>query len=519
MAGNHRGGETVRKILVLTMMAVLLLGIVGFSADRKTIRVAMDVDADTLDPRLSRNTTAYRSCNLIYDALVQLDAELQPHPSLATSWETADSLTWIFHLRTDVTFSDGVALTAADVVFTYQTLTDPSFNAPYRSLYSPIQSIEAVDTYTVKMVLSKPYAPLFSYLDHPIVPKHIAETNPGQLVANPIGSGPFTLARWDKANRIVLSAREDYWGGASNLNIEIVVVPDPTARAQAFEAGDVDLIVSPLSPQDVSRLGRDPEFARFVVPGIGVTYLNFNCTDPILSDVRVRQALGMLVDQETISGYIYEGMDLPATSILLPSWTAYTEAIRQPQFNVAAAKAKLAAAGWVDGNGDGILDKNGQKLSIVLSTHTEDPNRVQTVEYLQYLFSQAGIEVELSVSDWASFSANVYASKHQLALLGWLNLVDPDRATYNQLYSTGASNWGKYVNPELDAALDAGRSGLTEDARNQAYRTAATIIASDVPYYIVLYQGHQQFYTPKLIGYEPNVRCFLRPLMTCTLGD
>jgi len=516
---GHEGGTTVRRILTLAVVAVLLLGVAGFSADRKTIRVAMDVDAGKLDPRLARDTTAYRACNLIYDALVQLDANFQPHPSLATSWETEDSLTWVFHLRTDVTFSDGTPLTAEDVAFTYQTLIDPNFGAPYRSLYTPIQTIEVVDAQTVKMVLSNAYAPLFSYLDHAIVPKHIAATNPDQLISNPIGSGPFTLARWDKGSKLVLEARDDYWGGASNLNIEIVIVPDATARAQALEAGDLDLIMSPLAPQDVSRLDRDPSITGVVMAGVGVTYLNFNCTDPILSDVRVRQAIGMLVDQATISGYIYEGMDLPATSILLPSWSAYTDAIRQPQFGVDAAKARLAEAGWKDTNSDGILDKNGEKLSIVLSTHTEDANRVQTVEYLQYLFSEVGIDATTSVADWASFSANVYASKHQLALLGWLNLIDPDRATYNQLYSTGANNWGKYANPQLDVALDAGRSGLTEAARTQAYRTAATIIASDMPYYIVLYQGYQVFYTPKLVGFEPNARGFLRTLMSCTLED
>ncbi len=509
----------MRKIFLLALIGLLVVGIAGFSAERTIIRVAMDVDAGTLDPRLARDTTAYRTCNLIYDALVQLDASFQPQPSLATSWEATDSTTWIFHLRTDVTFSDGTPLTADDVVFTYQTLTDPSFNAPYRSLYTPIKSIEAVDAHTVKMVLSEPYAPLFSYLDEGIVPKHIAATDPEQLVSNPVGSGPFTLSRWDKGSKIVLAARDDYWGGASNVDIEIDIVPDPTARAQALEAGDLDLIMSPLAPQDVSRLAHEEGIAGNIMAGVGTTYLNFNCVDPIVSDVRVRQAIGMLVDQDTISGYIYQGMDLPATSILLPSWASYTDAIRQPLFSVAAAKARLAEAGWKDTNGDGILDKNGQKLSIVLSTHSEDPNRIQAVEYLQYLFTQAGIDATTSIADWPSFIANVMAGKYQIALLGWLNLIDPDRAMYNQLYSTGANNWGKYSNPQLDAALDAGRTGLTEAARTQAYRAAATIIATDLPYYIILDQGYQVFYTPKLVGFQPNVRGFLRPLMTSTLED
>jgi peptide/nickel transport system substrate-binding protein len=509
----------MRKMFLLAIVGVLLLALTGLAADLKTIRVSQDVDADTLDPRLTTNTTAYRACDLIYDSLVTQDENLQLQPLLATSWETEDSLVWVFHLRTDVTFSDGEPLTAADVVFTYETMTDPDFNSPYRSLVNPIVAIEALDDYTVQMTLEQPYAPLFSYLDTGIVPEHIAATNPEQLYANPVGSGPYTLANWDKGSIINLVAREDYWGGAPNLNIDIVIVPDPTARAQALEAGDIDLVMSPLAPQDVVRLGRDPNIAGFELAGLGVTYLNFNVQDPILSDVRVRQAISMLVDAETIGGFIYQGMDTPATSMLLPNWPAYTDAVAQPTFTIEGAKALLAVAGWADTNNDGVLDKDGQDLSFVLSTHSEDPNRVQAVEYLQYLFSEVGIDCTANISDWPSFFATVLAGEHDIALLGWLNLNDPDRMFHRTLHSAGANNWAKYSNAAYDAAVETGRTVLDEAARTEAYQTAAGIIATELPYYIILYQGYQVYFTPKLIGYAPHVRGLMRNLTTCTLED
>jgi len=497
----------------------VLLGLSGLAAERKTIRVSQDVDADTMDPRLTTNTTAYRSTDLIYDSLVIQDEDLKLKGLLATSWETDDSLVWIFHLRTDVTFSDGEPLTADDVVFTYETMIDPDFGSPYRSLVNPIVAIEALDDFTVQMTLEQPYAPLFSYLDIGIVPEHIASTNPEQLLANPVGSGPYTLANWDKGSLISLEAREDYWGGAPNLNIDIVIVPDPTARAQALEAGDLDLVMSPLAPQDVTRLSRDPNIAGAELPGLGVTYLNINVQDPILSDVKVRQAIGMLVDTETIGGFIYQGMDSPATSMLLPSWPAYTDAVAQPTFSPDDAAAALADAGWSDTNNDGILDKDGQDLSFVLSTHSEDPNRVQAVEYLQYLFSEAGIDCTVNISDWPSFFATVLDGEHDIALLGWLNLNDPDRMFHRTLHSEGANNWAKYSTAAYDAAVETGRTVSDEAARTAAYRTAAGIIAEELPYFIILYQGYQVYYTPKLTGYKPHVRGLMRNLMTCSLED
>lgn len=476
-----------------------------------TLRIGLDVDAGTLDPRLAQDTSAYRVANLIFDGLVQLDENLSPVPDLATSWDNPDPTTWIFHLRDGVKFQDGTDVTAEDVVYTFQTILDPNVKAPYRALYTPIQSVAAVDPHTVKFQLSAPYAPLLSYLDMGIVPKHLAENDP-EFGSHPVGSGPYKFARWDKGNEIVLTANPDFWGGKPKIEtLEFRVVPDNTARAQALEAGDLDFIQSPLSPQDLKRLEGEPQFKTVLMTGTGYTYLNFNTKDPILADARVRRALAMLVPQESIVHDIYQDMDKPATSILLPGW-AYTDAVKQPAYDPAASKELLAQAGWTDHDGDGVLDKGGKKLSIVIATHSEDPNRTQAVEVIQNAFQSNGVDATTSISDWPSFSANVQAGKYQMALLGWLNLVDPDRAMYNQLHTGGGSNWGGFSNPEVDRDLDAGRTSLDRAARAQAYQEAARIIADEVPYYILTYQGYQVVYDPALKGFVPNPRGNLRSL-------
>ena len=135
--------------------------------------------------------------------------------------------------------------------------------------------------------------------------------------------------------------------------------------------------------------------------------------------------------------------------------------MKQPAFDLDAAQKALDDLGWKDTNGDGVRDKGGKKLTLTIATHSEDPNRVQTLEFMQGVFQQAGIDAQIKISDWPSFSTGyVQKSQHQVALLGWLNIVDPDRLMYSQFYTNGPLNWGKYSNPELDKHLDAGRQAL-----------------------------------------------------------
>lgn len=472
------------------------------------VRVGADVDAGSLDPRLMRDTTSYRVVDLVYDGLVRLDRELKPSPGLAESWESLDETHWLFHLRRGVHFHDGRPLTAEDVRYTLETIRDPDFGAPLRSLYEPIESVEVSDPLTVEIALREPYAPLLSYLDVGIVPQGSAD-----LGSSPIGTGPYRLKRWERGSSILLEANRAFWGGVPAIReIELVVVPDNTARAQAFEAGDLDLVQSPLSPQDIRRLSSDPRFVKDVEASPSITYLNFNCTRPPLDDPGVRRALTMLVDQDTILTQIYENVDEKASSILLPSSWDFSDAVRQPTYDPEAALALLERLGWKDRDGDGILDKDGRKLSLELRTHSEDVNRIQTLEYLQNVLRTRGIDAEIGVSDWPSFSVRRDAGDYDVILLGWTQLVDPDKETYDQFQSQGGLNWGGYRNPRVDDLLERGRSATSLEQRAAVYREVAALVASDVPYYVLSYQRYHLFHSSRIDGFVADPRGMLRGL-------
>jgi peptide/nickel transport system substrate-binding protein len=467
------------------------------------------VDAGTLDPRLMRNTTAYRVNDLIYDGLVRLESDLTPVPGLAESWENPDPTTWVFHLREGVRFHDGTRFTAEDVVFTYRTILDQTLGSPVLPLLLPILAVEATDDLTVRLELSEPYAPLLSYLDVGIVSRAYVESG-GDPDSAPVGTGPMRLARWERGSRIVLHAFSEHWAGApATEQFEFVIVADNTARAQAFEAGDLDIIQSPLSPRDIRRLRADDRFHHAIVPGLAITYLNINTQASAMSDPAIRRALAMLVDRETIVNEIYEGVDRVATSILLPSSWSYSGAIRQPDFDPDGAALVLEESGWRDTDGDGIRDKAGRPLAVELSTHSEDPNRIQTVEFMQAVLRQNGLDARVAISDWPAFFSTVQAGRHEVALLGWTQVVDPDRLMYGQFTTGGALNYGGYSNAWVDSLLTVGRSTTDEAARATAYRGAATILAQELPFLVISYQDYQVFHRPE-ITLEADVRGMMR---------
>ncbi|MDN4075363.1 ABC transporter substrate-binding protein [Fictibacillus terranigra] len=474
------------------------------SSKKDEIKVGLDVDAGTMDPRLSSDTSSKRVSELAYDGLIRLSDNLEAEPSLATKWDNPNPTTWIFTLRKNVNFQDGTPFTAEDVKYTFDTLLDPNLKAPSAILYEPIKSVDVVNKYQVKFTLKQPYAALLSYLDIGIVPKHIGEKNDKSLANHPIGTGPYKLVKWSKNNKIAFEANPKYWGGAPKTKkITYYIIPDNTTRVASLESGDVDLVHSPVSPQDISRIKQNDKLKVVETQGLGFTYLNFNVKNKILSEVKIRQALSNLVNKDVISSKIYKGMDKPGKSPLIPASWAYTDNVPTFDYDVKRAKALFKEAGWQDSDGDGVLDQNGKKLKFTLSTHSEDPNRVQTVEYLQNEFTKAGIETKVTTNEWPTFSASLTEGKFDIALVGWLNLVDPDRAMYNQFHTDGGGNYGKYSNRQVDVLLEKGRTALSQAERIKVYQKAASIVTEEAPYDVLLYQGYIAMYNKNLIGFKP----------------
>lgn len=524
-----------KLVMLLTLLIVVLLaacsgndnggtggggdaGVDTEEASSNLIRVGLDVDPGTMDPRLSNDTSASRVAEIVFDGLVELDEELTPQPALAESWENPDDTTYVFHLRDDVTFHDGEPFTADDVKYTYDSILDESYNAPYRSLYTPIESVNVIDEHTVEIITSEPYAPLFSYLNIGIVPEHLGDEE--GFANNPVGTGSYEMVDWRRGSEIHFEANADYFRGAPATDEVIYyIIPDNTTRVSALEAGDIDLLQSPVSPQDIDRIVADDRFTVDQGTGLGHTYLNFNFDDSIIQEEEVRIAISHAVNKESIANDIYEGMDEPGASPILPSSWAFSEDVTGYEYNPELAMSILEEAGWVDEDGDGIRERDGEQLTIVLKTHTEDPNRMQAAEYLQFELQAIGVNVSVETQEWPSFQESMQTGDFQIALLGWLNLVDPDRAMYNQFHSAGGSNYGNYDNPEVDELLELGRSTIDQDERADIYAEAAKTVIDEVSYNVVLYQGHIVMHRNELEGFTVHPGGYFNSLRDVTVNN
>ncbi len=451
-----------------------------------TFSVGIPVDAGTLDPRLAQDTSATAVDSLIFNGLVAINNKLQAVPGLATSWKQVNPTTWDFTLREGVEFSNGQPFTSADVVYTYDTILNPKFNAPHAQLYAPIKSVVAEGKYSVQFNLSEPYAPLLSYLNMGIVP-HIAAASPN-FATNPVGTGPYVLKSWQRNSQITLARNPHFYGQKPYLSqIDFAVLPDNTAQVNALKAGTLNMITSPLPAQDVVTLEHDPSVVVQKETGLGIIYLNLNLQDPILKDLKVREALNLLTNRKGITQSIYKGIDTPASTTMIPGTWSYDPSIQAPSFNVQAAKKLLAQDGWKK-NSQGVLEKNGRTLTLTLSTYN-DPNRVEILTYLQNVLGQVGIQAQVKQEDWATFIAGVMAHKFQVSLIGWLGLVDPDKAMYEQFTTNGGYNWEGYSNQTVDQLLQNGRTATTIAQRKSDYAQASKIVLHDLPYIVIADQG------------------------------
>jgi peptide/nickel transport system substrate-binding protein len=482
-----------------------------------TLRAGLDVDADTLDPRLYKNTSGGRIKELAFNGLVAINPDYTPVPDLAEKWDNPDDKTWVFHLRQGVKFHDGSNLTATDVKYTYESVLDPSFNSPLRSFYLSVDKVDATDPTTVTFTLKEPFAPFLSYMDLGIVPQ-ASGTKP-DFGTKPVGTGPFKVDTWNTGDSIDLSAFDGFYAGRANLDrVRVKVVPDNSARVVALESGDLDFVQSPLSPQDVAREQSAAKLKVDRTPAAGYTYINLNTADPILSDKMVRQALSHLVNKQQIIDTIYKGIGKPANGPIVPGMWAYSEDIPSYDYSPDKAKQLLDDAGWKAG-ADGIRAKDGQKLSLVVRTHSEDPDRKQLIQVLQSEFQNVGIDATTNTVEFPAFFQDVQDGKYQVGVIGWLNLSDPDRATFRQFTTDGSANYGKYHNDQVDSLLKQARVTLDQSQAKSLYTNAVKLIVDDAPYIFVQYQEYIAMYTPKLQAYTINPVANWLSFKTVSLGS
>jgi len=472
---------------IIGLVTLLAVGCLHRPTTNPNVIVAsLTTGPNNLDPRIGTDDTSQKLHDLMYDNLVTLDDHLQIVPRLAERLEHPDPLSYIAVLRQGVRFHNGRELTAADVVYTYGFMLDPTFVSAKKGAFWELDSVTALDTYTVAFKLKSPFASFPINLNVlPIIPKGAGP----ELRDHPVGTGPYQFVRYDVDDKVELKAFPDYYlGRPRNDGLIFKIIPDDVMRGLELRKGTVDIVLNDVAPDIVFQLEKDPHLQVVESPGVDYQYIGFNLTDPILKDVRVRQALAFAIDRHAIVEYLRRGLADVSTGILPPlSWAYAADSFVFP-FDPPKARALLDEAGYRDPDGAGPLPR----LTLTLKTSNTEFNRLQSALVQQNL-RDIGVELDVRTYEFATLYADVQAGNFQLFFLQWTggSLADPDilrRVFHSNQVPPAGFNRGHYSNPGIDRLLDEA-SASTDDFRRLAlFQQVQRIVARDLPYISLWYK-------------------------------
>jgi len=454
-------------------------------------------DIGGLIPNLASDMPSHEVGSLIYDGLVRYDKDLNFEGAMADSWTfSPDCLELKFKLRRDVKWHDGQPFTADDVVFTYKTMVNPKTPAPFKEGYLLVKDVEALDPYTVRITYAKPYARALSTWSDYMLPKHLLEA----YVANgklrespqnrhPIGTGPYRFQEWRTGEKVVLLANRDFYDGRPHIGRVVYrVIPSQATIFLELKARGVDFVRTLTAFQYVRQTDYPAfrkAFNKFRYPSTFYTFLGFNLNDPRFADRRVRQAFAHAIDKRELIDGVVLGLAREANGPIRPGTWAYTDQVVRYAYDPEKAKALLAAAGWKDRDGDGIVEDNdGKPFAFTIMTNQGNDERKKVAEIIQQRLKDIGVKADIQVIEWAAFIKEyVKPRRFEAVILGLGTGNDPDQYAVWHSSQTGPDQMNRtsYANPEVDRLLEAGRSSCNQGERVRYYHRIQEILAEDLP--------------------------------------
>lgn len=479
------------------LLTVTLLGLTAAPAmAEKVFYRANDLSfggAESLDP-LSPNRF-YEVNDMVYSRLVRQDTDGQPAPELATSWTAnADATEWTLTLQPGVTFHDGSAFDAADVVYSLGRIEDPVLESPVSSVLGIIERVEAVDDLTVKIVLEAPHAGLpILLLDYRV--RMIPEGAGPTIETMPVGSGPFRVEKYDPEGTTVLVANEGYWEGRPLIDrVHFTAIPDSEARNQAMLSGQ--LYLNSVTRDQLALFEGNPAFQLQSFPAGGWFGIVFRTDTPPYDNPLVRRALRTAVDRQAMMTLMVgaeggtAGCDTPVRAD-----DPFRANLDCPQ-DIEGAKALLAEAGYPDG------------IDVELFTSDLEPGMVRFAEVYQAQVAPAGIRVKLTLAPADGYWDDVWMVA-PASVTSWGER--PADQILNEAFRSGASwNESYYANPAYDALLDQARSALDPAVAKELYGQAQALLFADGGTFIPYLEDGRRVLSGRVRGIEPLGEDYIR---------
>jgi ABC-type transport system substrate-binding protein len=414
----------------------------------------------------------------------------------------------VFHLRPGVRFHDGRPLSAQDVRFTYEAIMNPANLSPRLSDYEPVKKVDVVDPLTVRIVYRRLFSPALGTWAMGILPSHLMNAEAlrkeaierhldpetftlrqSRLNRRPVGSGPFRFAEWQSDQFIRLDRFERYWEGAPNFHGFIYrIIPDLFTQEMEFYAGTIDSYQ--VQPHQVDRLEADPRFQSFSGLSFAYAYIGYNQRRAPFDDVRVRTALGLAIDTESIINHVLHHQGERITGPFLKQTDYYDTRIEPLPYDPQKALELLAAAGW-QRNSQGWLEKDGRRLQFTLITNQGNDIRKAILSIAQNAWRKIGVDVRTDVLEWAVFiQERVNKNDFDALVLGWTQGIEPD--LYQLFHSSqtlpGQLNFVGFKDRQADDLIIRIRREYNHQRQVEMCHRLQAIIAREQPY-TFLYAG------------------------------
>ena len=463
-----------------------------------TLRVGFYIEAQTMDPHLSGSKIDRQVYHNIYEPLVTLDTRLGVKPGLAESWTQPDPKTLVFKLRRGVKFHDGTDFNAEAAKFNIERMkTEPK--SVRKGEVANIDTVDVVDSHTIKVNLKKPDAALLATLTDRagmmVSPKVVQERG-AELGRNAkgAGTGPFEFVEWVRDSHLIIKRNDAYWnkqGGPYLDRVRYRPIPDDVVKLQSLQSGEID-VMDYVQPRDVAAVKADKNVVVVDVPSLADFAYQLNLTRPPFNNKALRQAVASALDLEQIVKGVWLNVGVAANGPIPPTSWAYDRSIAPIKRDLAKAKAKLAEGGQPNG------------FTFTMTTNNI-PINVQEAEVMQAQLAEAGIVAKVKLVDSATLIADGNNKNFEMISFQWSGRPDPDGNTYQFLRTTpGTSfNWSGISHPQIDALLDRTREISNQAERRKLYSELTKLLQDELPMLFIIHPIEPKAFSPKVQNYDP----------------
>ena len=451
------------------------------------IRFGLTTDPVTLDPRFATDAVSDRINRLLYSRLVDFDQNYQVIPVLA-SWEKITPKHYRFTLGDrDRFFHDGTKLTSEDIKASYESVLDSTTASPHRSSLNMIDSIELLDTEIIDFHLNKSDPQFPGRLTLGIVPANLLKKD-HPFNKSPVGSGKMKFLAWPQSGDLLLERIRD------QQIVEFITVKDPTVRVLKLIRGELDLFQGDIPQEMLGWLEKQPEAKIIRGTGNTFSYLGFNMQDPVVGQLKVRQAIAYALDKKAIIKFVFKNAAREANATLSPEHWAGAPELSGIRRNLDQAKKWLFELGY---------DKKNP-LKIIYKT-SNNPFRIRLATVIQYQLKEVGIELEIQSYDWGTFYGDIKSGHFQMYSLSWVGLKLPDIFRYvfhSDSVPPEGANRGRYSDQQIDSLIEMAEAEPDQSQQAEYYRKIQELLLDQLPYVPLWYEDNVLVQRKNLEGYE-----------------